>query len=402
MASSVVIGFCGDVMIGRAIDRIFPVSLNGELYENCIKHADRYIELAEKTNGELPKKEISEQGHCYIWGDLLHELRNIPNCLIINLETALTTNDIPEPKKGASYRCHPTNVNALKLAGVNVATLANDHVLDWKEDGLEDTCSALERAGILYAGAGRNSEKALRPTVATVKLIHRAPLADKKVAREYSIKVAAYGFASSGIPKKWEAGPSKYGINFIAEPSILEAINISRHVVYRDSDPSNKRSPNTQQISVVSLHWGPHWGWDIPEKWRTFAHTLIDSGIDIVVGHSSHHMKGIEVYKGKMIAYGLGDFINDYEGITDQGYGGFRGDLCCLYLPKFDTEKRTLLQLDIIPCKIKHLKVQRATNANDIECIRQILCNESQVLGTSFEISKDAHGNINLKLKWNA
>lgn len=55
------------------------------------------------------------------------------------------------------------------------------------------------------------------------------------------------------------------------------------------------------------------------------------------MGHSSHHVKGIEVYNGKMIAYGAGDFLNDYEGIVGQGYEDFRDDLCCLYVPTLDT-----------------------------------------------------------------
>eukprot|EP00978_Attheya_sp_CCMP212_P008886 scaffold20931_cov41-Attheya_sp.AAC.1 len=136
-------------------------SMKGRAY---MKHADRYVELAEKQNGPLPKHEIQQtQQYKYIWGDLLHELRDLPDCLIVNLETALTTNDTPAPHKGINYRAHPKNVRTLTEAGVTIATLANNHVLDWMEDGLLETLQTIENDGILYAGAGKNEIEATRP-----------------------------------------------------------------------------------------------------------------------------------------------------------------------------------------------------------------------------------------------
>ena len=79
-------------------------------------------------------------------------------------------------------------------------------------------------------------------------------------------------------------------------------------------------------VFVVSLHWGGNWGYGIPPAQADFAHALIDeAGVDVVWGHSSHHAKGIEVYHGKLVLYGAGDLINDYEGIA--GHEEFRGDL---------------------------------------------------------------------------
>lgn len=398
MPQKIRLGVIGDVMIGRAVDRILPDHVNGKIYESSVKHSDRYIDLAERVTGDLPQKEIQEKGHKYIWGDLLHELKNIPDCLIINLETALTTHEVPDPQKGINYRTHPKNVRALKSIGVKVATLANDHALDWNQEGLEETFSTLEQAGILYVGANRNAEKAQQPAFVTLKLRNREPLVDKKTFGEVHLKIAAYGFASAGVPKNWKAGKSKCGINFLSYPTTDNALLVSRHIKQKTIE--QVRIVDRPELKVVSLHWGPNWGWEICGDWKIFAHTLIDNGIDVVIGHSSHHIKGIEVYKGKLIAYGLGDFINDYEGIVGQGYEMFRHDLCCLYLPTIDAVKGTLLQLDIIPCKIKHLKVQRATNANDIEWIRQTLCREGSSLNTSCIISKDKHGNRNLRLEW--
>ena len=77
---------------------------------------------------------------------------------------------------------------------------------------------------------------------------------------------------------------------------------------------------------IFSVHWGSNWGYDVPEEQIDFARALIDSGaVDIVHGHSSHHVRPLEIYKGKLIVYGAGDFLNDYEGI--EGNESYRDDL---------------------------------------------------------------------------
>jgi Putative enzyme of poly-gamma-glutamate biosynthesis (capsule formation) len=70
-------------------------------------------------------------------------------------------------------------------------------------------------------------------------------------------------------------------------------------------------------IVVASIHWGGNWDYKVPREQREFAHKLIDeAGVDVIHGHSSHHIKGIEVYRGKLIMYGCSDLLNDYEGIS--------------------------------------------------------------------------------------
>ncbi len=88
-------------------------------------------------------------------------------------------------------------------------------------------------------------------------------------------------------------------------------------------------------IVIFSIHWGPNWGYDVPEAHRRFAHALIEkAGVDVIFGHSSHHLVGLEVYKNKLIIYGAGDFINDYEGIG--GHEKYRGELSLMYFPELD------------------------------------------------------------------
>jgi poly-gamma-glutamate capsule biosynthesis protein CapA/YwtB (metallophosphatase superfamily) len=82
-------------------------------------------------------------------------------------------------------------------------------------------------------------------------------------------------------------------------------------------------------VIVVSIHWGSNWGYGVPGDQVRFARRLIDGGVDVIHGHSSHHPRPIEVYRGKLILYGCGDCIDDYEGITD--HEEYRDDLRLLY-----------------------------------------------------------------------
>ena len=109
---------------------------------------------------------------------------------------------------------------------------------------------------------------------------------------------------------------------------------------------------------MFSIHWGGNWGYQIAPAQVKFAHKLVDeAGVDIIHGHSSHHVKGIEVYKGKLIIYGSGDFLNDYEGIG--GYEHFRSELSLMYFVSVEPSTGKIVQLQMTPTRIKHFKVNR-------------------------------------------
>src|ERR687892_137651 len=79
-------------------------------------------------------------------------------------------------------------------------------------------------------------------------------------------------------------------------------------------------------VAVASIHWGSNWGYAVPPAHVRFAHRLVDGGVDIVHGHSSHHPRALEVYRRKLVLYGCGNFIDDYEGIGGlEGVPGARG-----------------------------------------------------------------------------
>jgi poly-gamma-glutamate synthesis protein (capsule biosynthesis protein) len=145
---------------------------------------------------------------------------------------------------------------------------------------------------------------------------------------------------------------------------------------------------------VASIHWGGNWGYEIPREQTEFAHKLIDeAGVDVIHGHSSHHVKGIEVYKERPIIYGLGDFLNDYEGIG--GYEGFRDDLALMYFMSVDPSTGKLVHLRMMPMQIKHFKPNHASSA-DALWLRDILNREGERLGTRVEMNQDNA----LTLRW--
>ena len=138
---------------------------------------------------------------------------------------------------------------------------------------------------------------------------------------------------------------------------------------------------------MVSIHWGGNWGYEISKAHRSFAHKLIDqAGVDVVHGHSSHHPRPIEVYNGKLILYGCGDFINDYEGIG--GYEEYRDDLVLMYFPRIDPAAGQLIDLQMTPLQIKRMRLQRASR-RDARWLQDTLNRYSTKLGTHLELEED-------------
>jgi poly-gamma-glutamate synthesis protein (capsule biosynthesis protein) len=147
-------------------------------------------------------------------------------------------------------------------------------------------------------------------------------------------------------------------------------------------------------VAILSIHWGGNWGFDIPREQRAFAHRLIDSGgIDIVHGHSSHHPQGIEVYRDKLILYGCGDLLNDYEGI--RGYEAYRGELALMYFPSVAPGSGKLLRLAMTPTRTRRLRVNRAGD-EDAGWLQRTLDREGRKFGTRVERQPDN----TLLLRW--
>jgi len=326
---------CGDVMTGRGIDQILPHPGKPHLFESYMRSALGYVELAEAVSGRIGRP----VDFSYIWGDSLDAFRRLrPDLRIVNLETAVTTCEDAWPNKGIHYRMHPANIPSLTAAGIDCCVLANNHVLDWGYQGLQETLNSLHRAGIATAGAGRDATEATAPAVL------EAPGKGR-------VLIFAWGTADSGVPREWATSPAQPGVNFLPDLTArsLEAVIRQVHAAKRPGD-----------LVVASLHWGGNWDFTVSAQQRDFAHRLIDSaGVDVVYGHSSHHVKGIEVYRDKPVLYGCGDFLNDYEGIS--GHEQYRGDLALMYFPTL--EQGRLTRFAMTPTQTQRLRANAAPEA---------------------------------------
>ncbi len=361
MRALVTLFFCGDLMTGRGIDQILPISNPPALFESYVRDARLYVTLAEKRNGPIPR----HVGPRYIWGAALEILAEIrPAARIVNLETSITRSDDFWPGKGIHYRMHPENVDILRAAAIDCCVLANNHTADLGFRGLSETLQTLRRAGIDSAGAGETAAEAAAPAV---------------IALTSGTRLLVFGYVmdSAGVPESWAAGLSSPGVNFLRDLS-AETRAATIESIRRQSRP--------EDLVIFSVHWGSNWGYDIPDEQIDFARALIDSGaVDIVHGHSSHHPRPLEVYKGKLIVYGAGDFLNDYEGI--EGNESYRDDLALMYFPTLDARTGELVRLRLVPLQIFRFSLRRASAA-DAAWLSQVLTRESKRFGTRVNYRK--------------
>ncbi len=364
---------CGDVMLGRGIDQILPNAGDPALREPDVHDARTYVELAEQVNGPIPRP----VDFAWPWGDALQVLADSePDVWILNLETSITSHHGFAAGKRIHYRMSPANVPCLLAARPDAAVLANNHVLDFGRRGLQDTLDALSPssgARLSAPGAGRDRARAQRP--ATIAVGERA-----------RVLIFAFGMPSSGVPGAWAATDDRAGVDFVAKPTDAAAVEISERV---------RRVKRAGDLVVASIHWGSNWGYDVSRDQVAFAHRLIDGGVDLIHGHSSHHPRPIEVYRDRVILYGCGDFINDYEGIG--GREEYRGDLRLLYQASIEVDSGRLVDLRMVPMQARQMRLRHAART-DREWLRGVLDRCSRDYGSRVDIDRD--GTLLLRRRW--
>jgi len=352
---------CGDVMTGRGVDQILPHPGEPLLREEYVKDARQYVELAAEANGPIP----APVDFSWPWGDALRMIdAAAPDVRIVNLETSITRSDDFAVGKAVNYRMNPANVGCLVSAWLDVCVLANNHVLDFGDRGLVETLDTLGAAGLRAVGAGRDAREARRPAIVPV-------------AGGGRVVVFSFGTESSGVPPSWAAGDDRPGIDFLPDVSEASANAVIDRV---------RVAKRAGDIVVASVHWGSNWGYDVAEDQVVFAHRLIDGGVDVVHGHSSHHARPVEVNGGKLILYGCGDLIDDYEGIS--GHEQYRDDLRLLYFATMDRRTGQLLQLRMTPVQARQMRLHRATSA-DTGWLSAVLDRISRPFGSRIDLAPD-------------
>jgi len=343
---------CGDVMTGRGIDQALPHPANPVLYEPHVRDAREYVHLAEYAHGPIAPPLSFD----YIWGDALQELEQAEvDFRIVNLETAVTSAETLWPDKGIHYRMLPQNIGCLSAAHISACALANNHVLDWGYDGLSETLQTLDSTGIARSGAGSDSDEAMQPAVLGT-------------VGKGRVLLFSFGVTTSGVPQDWKATSISPGVNLLDDLSEATAARVCDEM---------RAHQQPGDLIVASIHWGSNWGYEIPREQVVFAHHLIEEGVAIVHGHSSHHVKAIEVFKGRLILYGCGDFLTDYEGIS--GYETFRGDLALMYLVELDSDNGELIAARLVPMQMRRFRLERASAAD-----ARWLCDLLNKLGAKF------------------
>lgn len=198
---------------------------------------------------------------------------------MVNQEFPFSSRGAAVADKQYTFRLPPSRVNLLKEMGIDVVTLANNHILDFGTDPLVDSGTTLDVAGIDYVGAGENLERAK-------KLLLR---------RVNGTTIGYLGASRVYMDASWAATAGRPGVFSTYDPRDLVAeIEAAREVC---------------DYLVVYVHWGIERDTKPQEYQRTLAMNYIDAGADLVVGSHPHVLQGVEYYNGKPILYSLGNFV---------------------------------------------------------------------------------------------
>jgi poly-gamma-glutamate capsule biosynthesis protein CapA/YwtB (metallophosphatase superfamily) len=305
----IALGLVGDVMLGRGVDEA----------------------LKDYKRSEEP------------WGDALSVL-DAADLRVINLECAITTYENPWSRtpKTFHFRAYPSRaVGVLRAARIDACSLANNHTLDFEEEGLLDTLEYLDDAGIQHAGAGGDLEEAARPAILDV------PGGEK---------VALLAFTDNEPP--FAAGVDRPGTNYL--PTSLESEVLDR--VEAAIAAAHEAGADTV---VFSNHWGPNMVERPRELFRRFARCVVDRGADVYYGHSAHVFQGVEVYRGKPILYDTGDFIDDYA-VEER----LRNDRSFVF--RVSLEGGEFRRLELFPVALSFARTGLATGGEREEILRRM------------------------------
>ncbi|HEX2313446.1 MAG TPA: CapA family protein [Thermomonospora sp.] len=200
---------------------------------------------------------------------------------MINLETAVTTGGTQAPKQFV-FRAPPTAFRALRSAGVDVVTMANNHGMDYGESGLRDSLAAARQARFPVVGIGANAAEAYRPWTTTVK--------GNRIA-----VIGATQVLDDNLIQAWTATDAKAGLASAKDaPRLVRAVREAR----RNAD-----------IVIVNLHWGQELNTCPSDVQKQLADQLVAAGADAIVGSHAHVLQAGGYLRGKYVHYGLGNFV---------------------------------------------------------------------------------------------
>lgn len=291
------ISFVGDIMLGRVVNEEY--------------HKAHYDPLAE-----------------------IRPLLKRSDIVIGNLECTFTRS-IKSVPKVFNFKAHPDLAHILAntangIRGFDALNMANNHSFDFSQEGFIDTITNLDSLKIAHFGAGQTEEEAYRGIIIKKK----------------GVKIGIFGFTDN--EPSWKAEKEKPGIAYlnIDQMTAEEEVSLCKKV-------QDFKQKEHLDLLIVSLHWGPNMRLRPSERFVSFAHKLVDCGVDIIHGHSAHVAQGIEWYNNGIVLYDTGDFIDDYA--IDSG---LRNDLSALFT--VTVTKKKLISVELTPIAIKNLRTMPA------------------------------------------
>jgi len=272
----------------------------------------------------------------------------------VNNEAALCTGGRPLPGKGIWLRADPDAARALARAGIDVVSIANNHVLDYDGEGFEETLEALESAGVAYVGGGLNLAAARSPVWIEADGLRVGFLAYTDFADI---------FWSWSYRRTLAATDSRCGVAPLEEAAMVEDV---------------AGAASQADAVVVSLHWGVEGGRMPTDGQRALARSLARAGATVIVGHHPHVLQGVEVVSGVPVLYSLGNLV--WDPIREDNARGA--------VARVVIDGGGAADVELVPVRIEECRAVPATG-RDAEEILATLAALSERMGTTFEPSPD-------------
>ncbi len=295
--------------------------------------------------GSWVEQVIADSGYDYPFRHIRKFLGDA-DVFFTNLEAPFGTGGEPFPKK-FNFRVNPDLVKVLNAGKINLVSLANNHVMDYGQSCLQETIASLEEYHIHYAGAGMNVQQARQPAILEV----------------HGVKIGFLAYSLT-FPEEFWATDSTAGTCFPYED-----------YVFKDVAELRKKS----DLVIVSCHWGQELRRTPKEYQILFAHQLIDKGADVVLGHHPHVIQGVEFYKGKLVAYSLGNFI----------FGSYSEKATESLILKVKWNRKMVMKFQILPISVYNKEVEFQPNPLTGAARQAFLMNFKQL---TMELNHDSVG----------
>ncbi|QNK48484.1 CapA family protein [Brevibacterium sp. PAMC23299] len=297
----------GDVMMGRYVEEV--TEKHG--YEYLFRYMKPYFGNSDYVSGNYEHTALKEEVSNYKGAD-----------------TPIRLNS------------NTSGVEAVKDAGFSVVSLANNHMMDYEEQGLLDTIDEFKSADMHYVGVGSNT-------------------AEAKNSIDYAdvngVRVATLGFTDV------------YGKDAVSKSNKAGLLNSNPDLLFEMIGKARDAKQGNADLVVVNMHWGQEYSTSTTDRQKDLAKAIIDAGADIIIGHHPHVLQSFDVYKDGIIFYSLGNFI------FDQGWTRTKDSAMVQYHLANDGKAT----IDVVPLQIEEATPRPATSSIDKSRVYRQLTKET-------------------------